>query len=260
MARGSGGGGGGGGAATHTGIEMLGGGGGMDNRGKTTINKKYFVTNSSELQSAPIISGYLATNISYTRINDTAYEQNVVYEAQSDASGAGTTVWLQNGVKGTFEMFCSFETKPIALHPRIESLKQKYQGFPDGATIYFPYYYIDGTAGGLSDTKPAKNPMYGVTHYKEPSMVLRHTYFSKTLSSGIWDVTGRVTTKLPANLPIPKGDLDDQGKEIKRQWMMQAPSVTRQGEAWQVVQEYVLLDAVGVADKIYIKGTTPGTP
>ena len=259
MARGSDGA-GGGSNNSHTGIEMLGGGGGVDSRGKTVLNKKYFITNSTELDNAPIINGYQATNISYTRLNDTAYEQNVTYEALTSNSGDGSTVWLQNGVKGTFEMFCSFETKPIALHPRIESLKQKYQGFPDGATVYFPYYYIDGTAGGLSDSKPAKNPMYGITHFKEPSMILRHTYFSRSLNGSIWAVTGRVTTRLPAGIPLPKGDLDDKGKEIPREWMMQAPSVTRQGDAWQVVQEYVLLDATGVADQIYIKGQTPGTP
>jgi hypothetical protein len=40
--------------------------------------------------------------------------------------------------------------------------------------------------------------------------------------------------------------------------MMQAPAVSRQGEAWQVVQEYVLLDAKGVADGMYETGAVPG--
>ena len=40
--------------------------------------------------------------------------------------------------------------------------------------------------------------------------------------------------------------------------MMQAPAVSRQGEAWQVVQEYVLLDRKGIAQGLYEKGTVPG--
>ena len=40
--------------------------------------------------------------------------------------------------------------------------------------------------------------------------------------------------------------------------MMQHPAISRQGEAWQVIQEYVLLDATGVADEVYIFGTVPG--
>ena len=40
--------------------------------------------------------------------------------------------------------------------------------------------------------------------------------------------------------------------------MMQAPAVSRQGDAWQVVQEYVMLDAKGTAFEMYETGTVPG--
>ena len=57
MARGSDkNGGGGGGSGSSTAIEMLGGGGSYQATGKTTINKKYFVTDSAQLEKAPIIS------------------------------------------------------------------------------------------------------------------------------------------------------------------------------------------------------------
>jgi hypothetical protein len=261
MARGSGyGGGGGGGAGSHSGVEMQGGGGGMDSRGKTIINKKYFITNASELERAPTIEGYLPTSISYVRINETAYEQSVSYESQSEASGAGTTVWLQNGVKGTFEMFCSFETKPIELHPRISQLSIDFGGyFTFDGFAKFPPTYIPVGGGGLGSSTPIDNPMFGVTRYKEPTLTLRHTYFTSQVNQGIWDTTGKIVDKMPANLPIPKGEKDKKGKEIPRRWMMQAPAVTRQGDAWQVVHEYVLLDAKGVADGLYEKGTVPGT-
>lgn len=261
MSRGSGyGGGGGGGAGSHSGIEMLGGGGGMNSQGKTILNKKYFVTDAAQLQTAPNVEGFSATNISYTRINDTAYEQSVTYEAQSELSGAGTTVWLQNGVKGTFEMFCSFETKPIELHPRINQLSVDFGGyFTFDGFAKFPPTYVPVSGGGLGSSTPVDNPMFGVTRYKEPTLTLRHTYFTNQVNQGIWDTTGKIVDSMPANLPIPKGEKDKKGKEIPRRWMMQAPAVTRQGDAWQVVHEYVLLDAKGVADGLYEKGTVPGT-
>ena len=248
------------GAATHTGVEMLGGGGGMDARGKTTINKKFFVTDKAQLETAPAISGYSATNISYTRINDTAYEQSVTYEAQSESSGTGTTVWLQNGVKGTFEMFCSFESKPIELHPRIDKLSVDFGGyFTFDGYAKWPPTYTPTTGGGLGSGNTIPNPMFGVTRYKEITLTLRHTYFTKTVNPNIWDTAGRVVEKLPAGIPIPKGEKDKDGKEIPPKWMMQAPAVSRQGEAWQVVQEYVLLDRKVLAQGLYETGAVPGT-
>jgi hypothetical protein len=239
---------------------MLGGGGGMDARGKTTINKKFFVTDKAQLETAPAISGYSATNISYTRINDTAYEQSVTYEAQSESSGTGTTVWLQNGVKGTFEMFCSFESKPIELHPRIDKLSVDFGGyFTFDGYAKWPPTYTPTTGGGLGSGNTIPNPMFGVTRYKEITLTLRHTYFTKTVNPNIWDTAGRVVEKLPAGIPIPKGEKDKDGKEIPPKWMMQAPAVSRQGEAWQVVQEYVLLDRKVLAQGLYETGAVPGT-
>jgi hypothetical protein len=258
MARGSSYGSGSGGTA-HTGVEMLGTGGGVDARGKTTVTKKYFVTDASQLETAPVLTGYSATAINYTKINETAYEQTVQYEAQTDTSGTGTTVWLQNGVKGTFEMFCSFESKPIELHPRIDKLTVDFGGyFTFDGYAKWPPTYTPTSGGGLGTGTPIPNPMFGVTRYKEITLTLRHSYYTKNVNANIWDTAGRVVTKLPAGIPIPKGEKDKDGKEIPRRWMMQAPAVSRQGEAWQVVQEYVLLDAKGVADGMYETGTVPG--
>jgi len=262
MARGSSGSGGSSGSVQNTGIEMLGGGGSYQATGKTTINKKYFVTEFAQLESAPKLEGYQATNITYTKINDTAYEQSVTYEAMTEASPseAGGVVWLQAGVKGTFEMFCSYESKDIALHPRILKLVEEYGGSFTGTSnpVYFPPTYIPNEGSGLGSSNAIVNPMFGVTKYKEPTLTLRHTYFTKIVNPNIWDTTGRVVSKLPAGIPIPKGEKDKNGKVIPRRWMMQAPAVSRQGEAWQVVQEYVLLDSKGVADGMYEIGTVPG--
>jgi len=262
MSRGSSKSGGASGVPAHTGVEMVGGGGGMNSAGKTILNKKYFVTNEEQLETAPAIAGYAATNITYTRINDTAYEQNVTYEAQSEKSGDGTTVFFDFGVKGTFEMFCSFESKPIELHPRINKLLTDFGGYFSGSplTACFTPTYVPKGGGGLGSGTAVKNPMFGVTRFKEPTLTLRHTYFTEKLSATIWETTGKVVDRLPAGLPIPRGEKDKDGKEIPRRWMMQAPAVNKQGKAWQVVHEYVLLDSKGVADGMYEKGTVPGNP
>ena len=261
MARGSSYGGSSGGSTPNTGVEMLGGGGSYQSTGKTTINKKYFVTEFAQLETAPKIDGYQATAINYTKINETAYEQSVTYEAMTEASSSadGGVVWLQSGVKGTFEMFCSYESKPIELHPRIDKLSVDFGGYftPDGFAKW-PPTYTPTSGGGLGSGSTVPNPMFGVTRYKEVTLTLRHTYFTKNVNPNIWDTAGRVVDKLPAGIPIPKGEKDKDGKEIPRRWMMQAPAVSRQGEAWQVVQEYVLLDSKGVADGLYEKGTVPG--
>ena len=261
MARGSSYGGSSGGSVANTGVEMLGGGGSFQATGKTTINKKYFVTDFAQLQTAPKIDGYQATAINYTKINETAYEQSVTYEAMTEASTSDTggVVWLQSGVKGTFEMFCSFESKNIELHPRIDKLILDFGGYinPDGLAKW-PPTYTPTSGGGLGSGNTIPNPMFGVTKYKEVTLTLRHTYFTKNVNPNIWDTAGRVVDKLPAGIPIPKGEKDKAGKEIPRRWMMQAPAVSRQGEAWQVVQEYVLLDSKGVADGMYETGTVPG--
>jgi hypothetical protein len=262
MARGSSGSGGSGGSVQNTGIEMLGGGGSFQATGKTTINKKYFVTDFKQLETAPKVDGYQATNITYTKINETAYEQSVTYEAMTEGSvaNAGGVVWLESGVKGTFEMFCSYETKPIGKHPRILQLVKQYGGSFTGTSdpVYFPPTYNPPEGTGLSAANAKKNPMFQVINYKEITLTLRHTYFTKNVNPGIWDTAGRIVDKLPASIPIPKGEKDSEGTEIPRRWMMQAPAVSRQGDAWQVVQEYVLLDATGVADGLYERGTVPG--
>lgn len=247
------------GGAGGTGVEMSGGGGGFQATGKITLNKKFFVTDEAKLNVAPKIEGFQATQINFTRINNTAFEQNVTYEAQQKGgnSETGGVVWLQNGLRGSFEMFCSYEIKAIERHPSLQKLFDKFGGFlQDGKAVF--NFLLTGGAGGLSGGTAKKSPMFGVTTFKEITMILRHTYFIDNLSGSIWNTMGKITTRLPAGIPVPPGEKDDDGNEIKRQWLMQAPALSRQGGAWQVVQEYVLLDTGGIGEGTYQIGTTPG--
>lgn len=251
-----------GGGAGGTGVEMSGGGGGFQATGKITLNKKFFVTDESKLNTAPIISGFEATQINFTRINETAFEQNVTYEAQQEGgnSETGGVVWLQKGVRGTFEMFCSFKNTPIGQHPRIDKLLKDFGGYLEGDIPQWPPTFTPITGGGLGGGTSKTNPMFQVTNYMEATQTLRHTYFVDNVSPDIWDNTGRIVQRLPAGIPAPKGEKDADGNIIPRSWMMQSPAVSRQGDAWQVIQEYVILNAKGVAEGLYEQASAVGSP
>lgn len=259
MARGSSGGGGGSGAPGGPVVEMLGESGEINNQGKAKIRKKFFVTDIANLTKIPEFPGYRAVNVTYNKIGGGAYEQNVEYAAQVDASQSPGLVETLQGISGTFEMFTSYESHPIELHPKIDKLTEDFGGYytPDGFAKWPPLYSTGGGAG-LSGGQPVKNPMFGVTRYKEVSMIFRHTFYQNTVPRSIYDKAGKVVTTLPAGFPTPQGPNDSEGREIKRRWMLQMPAVSREGAAYRIVQEYVLLDTSGVADGLYEVTTTPG--
>lgn len=232
-------------------------------QGRRTLNKKYFVQTEDEndLLSVEEISGYRATDSKNEKIAKGLYEQEVQYVGEVDAGQAPGLVETLQGVSGTFEMFTSYESHPIELHPRIDQLSVDFGGYftPDGFAKWPPFYSPAGK-GGLSGGEQLRNPMFGVTRYKEVSMIFRHTYYARAVSRNIYDKSGKVVLTLPAGFPTPPGPKDKDGKEIKRRWMMQMPSVSREGNSYRVVQEYVLLDTSGVADGLYEVTSTPGVP
>jgi hypothetical protein len=263
MARGSGGGSGGGaGGPTGPVVEMLGESGELNNQGRVTVRKKYFVANAADLGKTPELSGYRPTNISYNKIGGGAYEQFVDYTAQVSSEQSGVVEKLQ-GLEGTFEMFTSYESRPIELHHNIAKLSIDYGGYftPDGFAKWPPTYIPGGGGGGLSSGEAVPNPMFGVTRYKDVTMTFRHTYNASAVPRAVYDKAGKVVVNLPAGFPTPKGPVNKEtGKEIKRRWMMQMPAVSREGNSYRIVQEYVLLDNSGVAEDLYEVTSTPGQP
>lgn len=259
MARGSTSGGSGSGAPSGPVVEMTGESGQLTNQGRAVVRKKYFVTSEADLSKVPEYAGFRAVNVTYNKLLNGAYEQNVEYAAQLDAGQAPGVVETLGGLTGTFEMSTSYESRPIELHPKIDKLSVNYGGYftPDGFAKWPPFYSKANT-GGLGAGSQERNPMFGVTRYKDVSMTLRHTYYVKNVPQSIYDKAGNVVTSLPAGFPTPKGPLDGDGKEIKRRWMMQMPAVSRDGNSYRVVQEYVLLDTSGVADGLYETTSTPG--
>ncbi len=259
MARGSSKGGGSSGAPAGPVIEMLGESGEINGSGRAKIRKKFFVNNIADLTKIPQFTGYQATNVTYNQIGGGNYEQNVEYSAQVDANTAPGLVETLQGVSGTFEMFTTYDIVPIEQHPKKEKLKEDFAGqYTKEQKLRFLPYYNRSSGGGLSTGVPQPNPMFGVTAYKEVNMTFRHTNYKATVSRSTYNNAGKVVTSLPAGFPTPPGPKDDKGKEIPRRWMMQMPAITKEGKAFKVVQEYVLLDCSGIAEGLYEVGNTPG--
>lgn len=236
------------GGATVAGTEMLGSTGSMDASGKRTLTKKFFVTAEGDLTKAPAVAGYIATAISHTKLG-VGWEQTVQYEAV-DLSLAGSTGFPQSSDKGTFEIISSYELRPIGRHPRIGRLKEKYNGREEFGEIVFDEFLSAGTGVGA---KSQRNPMYQVKSYREYTFTVRHTYYKDMVNDNIFDKAGTVTDNLPGSMPVPKGVMDSDGKEIKRKFQIQMPNLRREGNAWRVEQDYVLVDAAGFADDIFEK-------
>lgn len=258
MARGSSGGGGGGGAPTGPVVEMLGESGEINGTGRAKIRKKFFVNNIADLTKIPEFAGYQATNVTYNQIGGGNYEQNVEYAAQVDANAAPGLVETLEGVSGTFEMFTTYDVVPIAQHPNLDNLIKDFQGSYNGDKPTWPPNYLPNSGSGLGSGEPQRNPMYGVTAYKEVNMTFRHTNYKATVSTDTYKNAGKVVTRLPAGFPVPPGPKDSKGKEVPRRWMMQMPAITKEGKSFRVVQEYVLLDFSGIAVGLYEVGNTPG--
>lgn len=258
MARGSSASGGGAGTPSGPVVEMLGESGELTHQGRIRIRKKYFLASADDLGKVPEINGYRAVNVSYSRIG-AGYEQSVDYAAQLTAQQAPGVVEKLGGLDGSFEMFTSYESVPIELHPRIDQLSVDYGGYftPDGFAKW-PPFYTPGGGGGLGAGEQKRNPMFGVTRYKEVSMTFRHTYYLTSLNQGIYEKAGKVVETLPAGFPTPRGPADKDGREIKRRWMVQMPAISREGNSYRIVQEYVLLDTSSVADGMYEVTSTPG--
>jgi hypothetical protein len=261
MARGSSSSGSGSTEISGTRIGMAGEALGIENTGKKTLRKKYFLqtTSAADLEKPEEIAGYRPTSVSNQKLADGMYEQSVDYQAQVDAQQAPGLVETLQGVSGTFEMFTSYESHPIELHPRIDKLSVDFGGYftPDGFAKW-PPFYTPTSGGGLGSGTQVRNPMFGVTRYKEVNMTLRHTYFVNGLSQSIYEKAGKIVARLPAGYPTPSGPIGSDGRQIPRRWMMQMPATSREGNAYRVVQEYVLLDTSGVAEGLYEVTSTPG--
>ena len=237
------------GAGSSSAVEMLGGSGAISSSGKSTVVKKYFVTDQANLESAPAVPGLVPTNITHTKIG-VGWEQTVTYEARTGGVVLGSSGFEKSAERGSFEIFSSYELRPIGRHPRIGQLKEKYNGRDEFGEIVFDEFLSSGSGVG---GKRQRNPMYMVKNYREYTYTVRYTYYVDKVNVAIFNLAGTTTTKLPGDIPVPKGARDSDGKEIKRSFQIQMPSIRREGGAWRVEQDYVLVDSAGFAEDIFEK-------
>lgn len=249
MARGSSGGGGKGTAFQS--YEMLQGAGAVDNSGKYTVSRKYYVTSEDDLITTPqsISVGGKAmfpAGLSYQKIGPSVWEKTIEYTAPLNSSETGVVKKLSaassGGEEGRLQMEVSAEFKDIALHPEIEYLKQKYAGKTVNNKVVFEETYTEqgtGTSGGA----PKKNPFFGVRFFYSPSATVRHTYTVDQMPPNIWAGVFCIvdTEKLPGGFPPFPEYTNKQGVTMKHHWQIQMPQIALVGGRIEITDTYTLL-------------------
>jgi len=247
MARGSNGGSEGG--AAFASVEMLQSGGQVDNSGKYTVSRKYYVTNETDLITTPAsisVGGktMLPSALSYQKISGGVWEKTIEFTAPLKATDTGVVKSLSTGStdEGRVQLEVSAELAEIELHPEIEELKKKYNGKVKNNKVIFEETYTEpgtGTSGG----SPKKNPFFGVRYFYQPSATLRHTYSLEKMPLDLWSGVFKIvpTEKLPGGFPPLADYLNKEGTTLKYFWQIQMPEVAVVGGRVEITDTYKLL-------------------
>jgi hypothetical protein len=231
-------------------VEMLGGGGQIDNSGKYTVSKKYLVTSESDLMTTPssiLVGGksLQPSALSYQKISGGVWEKSIDFTAPAKASETGVVRVQQtrgNEEGGRIQMEVSAELAPIEQHPEIADLMKKYNGTVQKDRVIFSENYVEsgtGTSGGT----PKKNPFFGVRYYYQPSATLRHTYTVDKMPGGIFDGVFCIikTEQLPGGFPPLADYLNKEGATLVYYWQIQMPQITLNGGRVEITDTYTLL-------------------
>ena len=229
-------------------LEMLQSGGQVDNSGKYTVTRKYYVTEESDLLSAPSSYGVggvqmKATALSWQKISGGIWEKTVQFSAAVGSSNTGVVSKLSDQGKdeGRVVLETTIQQLPIEQHPEIDDLKKKYNGTEQNGKVIFPASYSEqgtGTSGGTE--KP--NPMFGVRYFSAPAATLRHTYTATAIPGNLFDrVFGLVeTNKLPGRFPDLLAYSNKAGVNLNYYWQFQVPQVSISGDLIEITDTYTL--------------------
>jgi hypothetical protein len=250
MPRGSNGGTGGG--ATFASIEMLQSGGQIDNSGKYTVSRKYYVTKEADLITTPgsiSVGGktMLPSALSYQKITGGVWEKTIEFTAPVKATDTGVVKALSTSdskqYEGRLQMDVSAVPAPIEQHPEINDLIKKYNGTTQKGKVIFPEKYREkGTTG--TSTGPLKtNPFFGVRYYYQPAATLRHTYTLEKMPQNIWAGVFCIvkTEQLPGGFPSLDDYLNKEGATLKYYWQIQMPQIALVGGRIEITDTYTLL-------------------
>jgi hypothetical protein len=249
MARGSSGGDAGGGSGFQS-YEMLQSGGQVDNSGKYTVNRKYYVTQESDLVTTPQSIQVGGKNmqpsaLSYQKIGPSVWEKTIEFTAPLTSTETGVVRKLSasaGGEEGRLQMEVSARFEDISQHPEIEFLKEKYNGKVVNGKVTFEETYTEqgtGTSGGT----PKKNPFFGVRYFYTPSATVRHTYTVDEMPPDIWAGVFCIveTNKLPGGFPPFPEYTNKKGVTMKHHWQIQMPQIALVGGRIEITNTYTLL-------------------
>lgn len=236
-------------AANFVSVEMLQSGGQVDNSGKYTVSRKYYVTSEADLITTPgsiSVGGkqMLPSALSYQKISGGVWEKTIEFTAPVKSSETGVVKALSadSAVEGRVQIEVSAELAEIELHPEIEELKKKYNGKVINNKVQFSETYTEqgtGTSGGT----PKKNPFFGVRYFYQPSATLRHTYTVEKMPQNLWAGVFKIvsTDKLPGGFPPLDDYLNKEGTTLKYYWQIQMPEVAVVGGRVEITDTYKLL-------------------
>jgi hypothetical protein len=230
-------------------VEMLQSGGQIDNSGKYTVSRKYYVTNEADLITTPAqiqVGGktMLPSALSYQKISGGVWEKTIEFTAPVKSTDTGVVKSLSTDTadEGRVQLEVSAELTEIELHPELEDLKKKYNGSVKNNKVQFSETYTEagtGTSGG----SPKKNPFFGVRYYYAPGATLRHTYTLDKMPRDLWSGVFKIvpTDKLPGAFPPLDDYLNKEGATLKYYWQIQMPEVALVGGRVEITDTYKLL-------------------
>lgn len=232
-------------------VEMVQSGGQVDNSGKYTVSKKYYVTSEADLITTPgsiNVGGKMMVpaGLSYQKISGGIWEKSIDFTAPVSATETGVVTKLKGArqpeQEGRLQLEVSAELAPIEQHPEIDDLLKKYNGTTEKGKAVFPKTYTP-TGTGTSDGNPKTNPFFGVRYYYQPSATLRVSYTADKMPGNLWaGVFCIVTTEqLPGGFPPLNDYLNKEGASLKYYWQIQMPQVAINGGRIEITDTYTLL-------------------
>jgi hypothetical protein len=250
MARGSDGGTGAGNNFTST--EMLQSGGQIDNSGKYTVSRKYYVTSEADLITTPqsISVGaktMFPSALSYQKISGGVWEKTIDFTAAVQATDTGVVKALSanetKGYEGRLQMDVSAVPAAIEQHPEINDLMKKYNGFTKNGKVIFPEKYREPGDTGTTTGALKTNPFFGVRYYYQPNATIRHTYSVEKMPANIWAGVFCIvkTEQLPGGFPPLDDYLNKEGASLKYYWQIQMPQIAIVGGRIEITDTYTLM-------------------
>jgi len=229
--------------------EMIQSSGQVDNSGKYTVSRKYYVTEEADLVSTPQSIQVGGKNmqpsaLSYQKIGPSVWEKTIEFTAPLTSNDTGVVRKLNtSGVEeGRLQIEVSSKLEDISRHPERDSLMKKYAGkIVNGKLIFEETYTEQGT--GTSGGQPKKNPFFGVRFFYTPSATLRHSYTVDQIPADLWEGVFRIveTNKLPGGFPPFPEYTNKEGVTMKHHWQIEVPQVAIVGGRIEITDTYTLL-------------------